>query len=314
MDYGAIGICVAKVSEAEILINNSIDNILITSPVVTLNKLNILASCLSKQPNTMIVVDNYKNLEDLDALGAKLELGIRVLIDLDPGIGRTGINNTDAINFAKYISKYKWLSFEGIQCYAGNLQHIQSYSERKEQSLSIMKSASGVANQLKSNGFNCKILTGTGTGTFDIDCNDTLVTEIQPGSYTVMDVEYNKIESNNNKNFTICSNSMTLLTTVISNNNHNHATVDAGTKAIYIDQNKPDIISHEGLHYDWNGFGDEHGKITADNNVNLPSYSDVLELIGPHCDPTINLYDYFYIVEDGIVIDVWEIDMRGKSQ
>ena len=89
----------------------------------------------------------------------------------------------------------------------------------------------------------------------------------------------------------------------------------SGTKSIYFDiKNKPKIISQQGLHYDWGGFGDEHGKITADAPFVLPETGEVLELIVPHCDPTINLYDKFYIVQDGAVVDIWDIDLRGKSQ
>ena len=86
-------------------------------------------------------------------------------------------------------------------------------------------------------------------------------------------------------------------------------------KGIYVHATyKPKIINYNGLHYDWNGFGDEHGKITADAGITLPANGEVLELIVPHCDPTINLYDYFFIIENDKVIDVWDIDLRGKAQ
>ena len=315
IEYGAIGVCVAKVSEAEVLINNGINNVLITSPVITSNKLNRFQKCLQKSPGTLLVVDNENNLKDLNLLGENIQTKVNVLIDLNSGIGRTGINNEKVIAFAQLISTYPWLKLVGVQCYAGNLQHIHSYQERKERSLKVMKAASGVVRQLNEHGFNCNILTGTGTGTYDIDMQDTLVTEIQPGSYTVMDVEYREIESEFNSKFNTFTNAMSLLTTVISSNNENHVTVDAGTKGIYVDaHHKPHIINFDGLHYDWNGFGDEHGKITADAGFKLPVNLDVIELIVPHCDPTINLYDYFYIIENDIVIDVWDIDLRGKSQ
>lgn len=112
-----------------------------------------------------------------------------------------------------------------------------------------------------------------------------------------MDVEYGIIGSKtDSSSFTTFKPAMTLLTTVISSNRKEHVTVDSGTKSIYFDtQNKPKIINHKGLHYDWGGFGDEHGKITAEKNCKLPKSGEVLELIVPHCDPTINLYDKFYI-------------------
>ncbi|WP_367607389.1 DSD1 family PLP-dependent enzyme [Legionella sp. W05-934-2] len=315
IDYGAIGVCATKVSEAEVLINHEINKILITSPVVTPTKLKRLSYCIQKSSEVMVVVDNLGNANDLNELGKQLNKPIKVLIDLDSGIGRTGIKNSEAVDFAKQLSHYPFLALSGIQCYAGNLQHIQSYQERKQRSLMVMKQASLILKQLREAGFQCDILTGTGTGTYDIDCQDTLITEIQPGSYTVMDVEYFEIESEHGKKFNTFAHSMTLLSTVISSNRKEHVTVDSGTKGIYVDNHhKPIIVNHEGLIYDWNGFGDEHGKIMATNGGPLPLNGTVLEMIVPHCDPTINLYDHFYMTQNDVVIDVWQIDMRGKAQ
>jgi len=316
MKYGAIGISAAKVSEAEGLIHAGLKNILITSPVVAHHKIKRLMDCVEKAPDTLVVVDNEQNLHDLNEAAQAIQTKINVLIDLDPGLGRTGINPEIAFDFALKVMQLQWLNLRGIQCYAGNLQHINSYEERKNRSLQVMEMASNVVKLLKKYGIPCDILTGTGTGTYDIDVEASEVTEIQPGSYAVMDVEYGLIGSKKERSsFTTFKPAMTLLTTVISSNRREHVTVDSGTKSIYVDtKTKPRIISHKGLHYDWGGFGDEHGKITADKNCELPKNGTVIELIVPHCDPTINLYDKFYIVENGMVTDIWEIDLRGKSQ
>ena len=316
IEYGAIGVSVAKVSEAITLINKGISNILITSPVISKNKILQLLLCIKKAPETIVVVDNEENLIDLNLAGESINQQINVLIDLDSGIGRTGINPSRALDFGLKINKYKWLNLVGVQCYAGNLQHIKSFNERKKLSLQIMQNASETVQTLRRNGLQCLILTGTGTGTYDIDVEATEITEIQPGSYAVMDVEYMNIGSKfNNNSFNTFKQSMSLLTTVISSNRDEHVTVDAGTKSIYIDiMHKPEIISHTGLQYSWGGFGDEHGKITSNHQTSLPKIKEVLELIVPHCDPTINLYDNFFIIDKGVVVDVWQIDLRGKSQ
>ncbi len=142
------------------------------------------------------------------------------------------------------------------------------------------------------------------------------VTEVQPGSYTVMDAQYRQIgSSESNAEFATYLPAITLLTTVISANKQSHVTLDAGLEALYYDATPPIVISHPGLAYEWGGFGDEHGKLVKTVEAcNLPAYLDLVELIVPHCDPSINLFDRFYIVENDKVIDVWEIDMRGKSQ
>ncbi|WP_019218257.1 alanine racemase [Legionella tunisiensis] len=264
----------------------------------------------------MLVVDNEENIAELATAAASINQKMNVLLDLDPGIGRTGIKPELALPLATTIVNSKWLNFLGVQCYAGNLQHIFSYRERQEHSLKTMQQASEIVQRLKKAGLPCSILTGTGTGTYDIDSAAAEITEIQPGSYAVMDVDYARIGSKENPHqFTTFQHAMTLLTTVISANRQEHVTVDAGTKALYFDPvNKPKIISHSHLNYDWGGFGDEHGKITAQNNVPLPVNKEILELIVPHCDPTINLFDKFYITRNDTVIDVWDIDARGAAQ
>lgn len=315
IEYGAIGISAAKLSEAEGLINKGIRNILITSPIVTREKINRLMTCVQRAPETIIVVDNERNLYDLNEAAKAVSSKINVLVDIDPGIGRTGVRLDCTLSFALKIREHHSLNLVGIQCYAGNLQHVASYEERKNLSLNIMRNACNLAQRFREHSLNCSIVTGTGTGTYDIDI-EAGVTEIQPGSYTVMDVEYSAIGSKEQSDcFHTFKPAMTLLTTVISSNRTEHVTVDAGTKSIYVDKkHHPIIISHKYLEYDWGGFGDEHGKITALNHAPLPTNGDVIELIVPHCDPTINLFDKFYIVENDRVIDVWDIDLRGKAQ
>jgi D-serine deaminase-like pyridoxal phosphate-dependent protein len=128
-----------------------------------------------------------------------------------------------------------------------------------------------------------------------------------------MDAEYYTIGSSENAtHFKKFKPAMTLLTTVISVNHGDSVTCDAGWKALYQVPTKPIILHPEGCEYDW--FGDEHGKITAKHQAALPSLEDKLELMVAHCDPTINMFDEFYVTENDIVTDIWPIDMRGKSQ
>lgn len=313
---GAIGISAAKVSEAKVLAENNLPGILITSPVVTKQKISNLMDCIKLRNDLMVVVDHLDNVDYLNNLARNNNLIVNVLIDIDPGIARTGVKFDDVLDFAKELQKYQHIKMQGIQCYAGNLQHIHSYQARSNASLAVMNRAGVIAKSLKEINILCDIVTGSGTGTFDIDINEKAVSEIQPGSYIVMDVEYGEIGSKENINgFTMFENAMTLLTSVISTNDTRHVTVDAGWKALYINDLKPNVISHPWLSYDWGGFGDEHGKITCNQkDKKLPKLGELLELIVPHCDPTINLFDKFYITENNIIIDEWPIDMRGKSQ
>lgn len=316
--HGAIGVSAAKLGEVEKLVKANIPGILITSPVITPVKINRLVNCIKQSPDILLVTDSKHNITDLNLIAQKNNLYINLLIDLNSGIGRTGVNTPEqALELAKLIHlESSNLILMGIQCYAGNLQHISNYHQRKFDSMSIMQYAGSIVELFKNNNFPCPILTGSGTGTYDIDMEVSQVTEVQPGSYTVMDMEYQLIGSRESQNhLTRFEPAMTMLVTVISANQDTHVTVDAGTKALYFDANtQPKIISHAGLHYNWSGFGDEHGKITADPGITLPKAGEVLELIVPHCDPTINLFDEFYIAENNKIIDCWKIDMRGKCR
>ncbi len=150
IEAGAIGISAAKLSEAEVLIDQGISNILITSPIVSAPKLNRLTQYLKKAPELLLVLDNIENADALNQIGHTLNKTIQVLIDLDPGIGRTGISPKDALDFARSLQKKSWLNVQGIQCYAGNLQHVSDYHERKALSLKTMEMASDTFRSLKS--------------------------------------------------------------------------------------------------------------------------------------------------------------------
>lgn len=311
--YGAMGISAAKVSEAYVLAKNGFKNTLITSPVVTETKIRVLMECLHHDPDIIVVVDNLENVAELNAFAKNQNQILSILIDLDPHVGRTGIAFDDAVQFAHALTDFSHINLAGIQCYAGNLQHITNYQDREKASTDVMTKAANVMRELKTSGYNCDILSGSGTGTYYIDLLHPDVTEIQPGSYTMMDAEYSAIGSHEHPTqYKKFKPALTLLSTVISVNHGMQVTCDAGWKALYEVPTKPIILQPEGYEYSW--FGDEHGKITPVNHTTLPMLGDRLELMVAHCDPTINMYDEIFVTENDVIIDVWPVDMRGKGQ
>lgn len=309
LKHGAAGICAAKVSEAYELAKTGVTGILISSPVVTENKISTLLKVLELAPETLLVVDNIDNAILLNSTMMVNNKTLNVLLDIDSGQLRTGVSPDKAVELATQIDQLSHLNFMGIQCYAGHMQHIKDFDERKAQSTAVLQRAGQIKQQLLQTGIACHIQTGSGTGTFFMDADIDTVTEIQPGSYTVMDKEYLDITFADGA----FEQAMTMLTTVISTNHNTHVTVDAGTKAMYVVDTKPQVKKPNGLNYDW-VFGDEHGKITAKEGFELPKLGEVLELVVAHCDPTINLFDHVYITQNDIVIDRWEINLRGKAQ
>jgi D-serine deaminase-like pyridoxal phosphate-dependent protein len=315
VEAGAIGVCAAKISEAEVLVKEGLENVLITGPVVTPKKIDRFLDLLTISPSLMVVVDHPDNIDLIDTELKARSMTMNVLLDVDVGLHRTGIKPSDALALAEKIVSNPNLCFQGIQAYAGQVQHIRSYDQRKNSSHQCLEDAVHVFRELQSSIPSCTIFSASGTGTFDIDLAIPEISELQVGSYVCMDAEYLKIESKENRSrFSSFDPALRLLTTVISANHDNFVTVDAGLKSLYKDGGKPQIIMPEksGWQYDW--FGDEYGLITCSDNSKLPIIGNVLELVTSHCDPTINLFDRYFLTRGENVIGTWAIDLRGCSQ
>jgi D-serine deaminase-like pyridoxal phosphate-dependent protein len=315
MEAGAVGICVAKVSEAEVLVQCGLKGTLITSPVVTDYKIIRLMECLSLDPELMVVVDNLSNAQKLSDEARRRGLRQNVLLDLDPGMGRTGVPFKDGLSTGQSIASLPGLRLRGVQCYAGHVQHISSFEERLSTSLAWMGEAADVVRHLRGKGLPCEIFTGSGTGTFDIDIRVPDLTDLQAGSYTMMDAEYLSIGSwENPSRFEKFSPALTLLTSVVNTSHEDHVTVDAGLKALYHDGATPYVLTpvSPGLEYSWRG--DEHGQISFPPGSARFELGDVVELVVSHCDPTVNLFDFLYVTRKDMVTDVWPVDMRGKCR
>ncbi len=315
MAAGAVGVCAAKVSEAAGLIEGGVDDVLITAPVVGRMKIEKLMWCKGRSEKVAVVVDNANNARDLNDAAKERGVVLDVLIDLDGGLGRTGVAYGDAVELGKVVDGLVGLRLCGVQCYAGHLQHIQSYEERRCESLECMSRAAEVVEAFEAAGMRCDVFTGTGTGTYDIDCEVERLTDMQVGSYVFMDAEYLAVESKRDvTGFAGFDTSLTLMSTVVSANHEGYVTIDAGLKSLYHHGGMPRVVKlgNQGLMYDW--FGDEYGKISGGEERIGLELGQKVELVVSHCDPTVNLFDWLYVVRDGRVVDIWRIDLRGCSQ
>lgn len=312
-----VGVCVAKVSEAAALVDAGIKDILITSPVVTATKISRLFACAAEAPGLIVVVDNFDNAKQLNDEAVERGIKLKVLVDLDPEMGRTGIAYDKGLGLGKFVVEQPGLELKGIQCYAGTVQHIESFEERRNESQRRMRLAAEVFHQFKDAGLNCEIFTGTGTGTFNIDCDIPEMTDFQVGSYCVMDAEYTNIGSQDNPDkFDTFKPALTVLSSVVSVNRDDFVTVDAGLKTIYFTPHAPPqvIYPNQGGKWSYAWFGDEQGRIYFPSPELKPALGSVVELSASHCDPTINLFNSIYVTRGDKVIDCWDIDLRGKSQ
>jgi D-serine deaminase-like pyridoxal phosphate-dependent protein len=311
MAAGAVGICAAKVSEAFVLVNAGIDKVLVTSAVLSPAKISLLAE-LSRQAEVDVVVDSVAGFEALEAaLSADDQIG--VLVDLDVELGRTGTRSDDeALALAERISASPAMQFRGVQHYAGHLMHIEGFEKRRDRSLSLWDTVAGRVQKLAEAGFPCDVVTGCGTGTFNIDCDLDVVTDLQVGSYIFMDQEYRLIGGAAGDLFDDFEVSLTVATTAISQPMGAKAvTVDGGYKVFASDSVNPEPLDVADSRFRF--FGDEHGVLLLPEGSQQPTLGSLQRFITPHCDPTVNLHDAFWVHDDDEVYSRWPISARGCS-
>jgi D-serine deaminase-like pyridoxal phosphate-dependent protein len=311
---GAIGVCCATISEAEVMLAGGITKLLITSPVVTDDKiLRLLAMC-QKSSEVEIVVDYIQGADRISELAGEMKLNIGVLVDLDPGMGRTGIEpGQKALELVRHIGEAcPNLTFNGLQMYIGNCMHVQGFEKRRDKYLHLISKGIETKELLESNGIQVPVFSGGGTGTYDIDAELGALTDLQAGSYAFMDVEYRDIGGQGTETFVDFEPSLFSLVTAISKPQERLITVDAGIKCLATDTGYPEFRDVEGATYHFGG--DEHGIIQLNNSSRQINLGDRLSVITPHCDPTVNLYDYYYPYRQGMVTEIWPISARGRSQ
>ncbi|RPJ61432.1 MAG: DSD1 family PLP-dependent enzyme [Acidobacteria bacterium] len=309
---GAIGACAAKLSEAEVFARSGITGILITTAVIGKYKIERLIKLAARHPDTIICLDNPKNASDLNDAARAARIRLNVAIDLM--LGRTGIPVREpAAGLAEIIASLSNLKLAGLQAYSGTSSHVIGFEARRSHSQEAMAKAVQTRQMIEKEGIPCPLLTGGSTGTYNIDSEMDGITEIQPGSFIFMDLDYNRIGGQNGDVYTDFQNSLTVRATVVSKPENNVAIVDAGLKAFSTDKPfVPQALGIRGVTYSW--AGDEHGRLNlADASRDL-NPGDRLEFIVPHCDPSVNLYDRLYCVRGESVEAVWAITARGMSQ
>ncbi|MCY3860292.1 MAG: alanine racemase [Gammaproteobacteria bacterium] len=310
IDHGAIGICCATISEAEHLAD-SVNSILITSPLALHRHVERISALRERVAELICVVDSPAMIPHFEkTFDATRPLD--VLVDLDPDMHRTGIEiGVKAFALARSLYESPSFNFRGAQCYAGNIMHVESIGQRTRRSHELWERVATFKRQLENQRIPCPIVTGGGTGTFDIDWQAGVATELQAGSYPFMDLEYMNIEWDHEGNLPF-EPSLFVLTTVVSANTPGNVTTDAGLKAFSTDSVRPKI--HAGIEKEATYVfkGDEHGGLVFEDATESIAIGTQMLITPPHCDPTINLYDHFTLVnEDLQILDTLSIDARS---
>jgi 3-hydroxy-D-aspartate aldolase len=311
---GAIGVCVAKVGEAEVMAAAGIRNLLITTEVVGREKIGRLLGVLVRQPETLVVVDHQDNVRELGEAVEGAGRVLNVLVDVDVGGRRTGVQPGEpALALARAVQHEPALNLRGLQGYAGQCAHVVSFEERRRASRRWMSRLMKTRELFEKHGLPVDIVTGGSSGTFNIDSELEGLTELQSGSYCVMDLDYHRIGGRHGSTYDDFEMALTVLTTVISVPSDGMAMVDAGLKSFSTDKPfVPEAVEWPGVEYSW--AGDEHGRLTLTEPGRLPRLGDRIEFFPPHCDPTVNLYDRIHAMRGDKLEAVWDIAARGRSQ
>ena len=307
MRAGAVGVCAATIREAEAMAAAGVKGVLITSEMVGRERIERLVRLTQKAADTASVVDNVAHAEQLNDAAAAAKIKLNVMIDIDPGMHRTGILPGDqAVALAEKIKKLPGLSLAGAQCYSGASAHVVGFETRRAHSEKALAPAFETVARLKKMGIPVDTVSGGSTGTYNIDPALKGLTELQAGSYIFMDVEYRNIGGKGGAVYDDFSQSLTVIATVVSRNHAGLATVDAGFKAFATDRGYgPDVKGVTGVKYHFGG--DEHGMLELEKPSREIRLGDRLEFIVPHCDPNVNLFDRIYCLRGEKLEAVWSI-------
>jgi D-serine deaminase-like pyridoxal phosphate-dependent protein len=304
---GAVGVCCQKVSEAEALVEGGIKDILISNEVVGAPKIARLAE-LSRHARIGVCVDNPENLRQIENSAAKLD----VYVELELGMGRCGIAPGEpAAALAREIARSRHLRFGGLQAYHGRAQHLRSMDERRAVIAEASRKVLMTKSILEKSGVSCPVVTGAGSGTFMFEAESGAWDELQPGSYIFMDADYARNEWS--APLPRFEHALFVLCTAMSRPAADVAIVDAGLKASSVDSGMPGVWNRPGLAY--TKASDEHGCVQALPGAAVPAavpaLGEKLLLVPGHCDPTVNLYDWYVCVRAGVVEALWPITGRG---
>lgn len=305
---GAIGVTCAKLGEAEAVIHAGIRDVLIANQIVGPHKIARLIN-LAKHSEIMVAVDNSQNVQAISEAAAAKGATVRMLVEVNIGMNRCGVESgKPALELAEQIRQSPNLIFEGLMGYEGHTVAKPDQAERDTAAREAIQRLVDAKHYLEKHSVEVAIMSGGGTGTFNITGSIPEMTEVQAGSYVFMDSTYRNVQGAGDQ--FDCS--LSVLATVVSRPSAERMIVDTGLKVLAKEFGIPQPVNLDGV--EMTGLSEEHGTIlVSDENFALTP-GDKLEILPSHCCTTVNLHDRYYGIRNGIVESVWDITARGKAQ
>lgn len=298
------GVTCATVSEAEVAAGVC-DDILIANEPIGVGKADRIAA-LARRAAVTIAIDSVAGLGDIAGAAARAGTTVGVLVDLNVGQTRCGLTprSADVVALAKRVASTQGVRLRGVMGYEGHVVSVANRQEREEATRKAMAGLVDTARMLRAEGLPCDIVSAGGTGTYDISGRIDGITEIQAGSYVLMDTDYGRLDLPFEQAFWI-------LGTIISRPEPTRCVADCGHKSMTKDHGLPTLRDIPGasvvaLH-------DEHATITVPADCGI-QVGDLVRLRPSHIDPTMNLHDVIYAIDGEQVVDVWPIAARGYPE
>lgn len=311
---GAVGVCCQKVAEAEIMVAGGIDNVLVSNEVAGARKLARLAA-LAQRAKIGICVDNADNIEEIEQAAAGAGARIDIMVEIDVGGRRCGVApGTAAARLAERVAAARHLRFAGLQAYYGSAQHVREATERRELIARAVAHVGDTLVALKAVGLEASIISGAGTGTYEHEAASGVYNELQAGSYVFMDADYARNKRADGAPMTGFAHALFVYATVMSAPAPERRVLDAGLKALAVDSGMPVPWQLPGALYVRPS--DEHGNLDVSACSAPPARGDKVLLLPGHCDPTVNLHDW-YVGVRGLsgphprVEQLWPVAARG---
>lgn len=308
---GSIGVCAATVGEAEALVVAGIGDILITSTFTQPSKMERAASLAASGARIGVVADDPTIVDELAAVASRRGVTLEVHVDVDLGRKRNGVTSVEqALAVARRIAAHASLSLAGLQTYASHISHVPDFAERLHQSHRSAETIRRIRDALIGDGHEVSTVTGGSTGTLLIDVGLDCYTELQAGSYVFNDVEYLDVDFDGQKS-RVFDPALFVRVSVIGRNVPDRVTCDGGNKQFSAKGTLPGFLIPPAPGAIYRPDSDEHGIIELPAGVEQPPLGAAFEVVVPHCDPTVNLYNHFHVVEGDTLVDIWPVDARG---
>lgn len=327
VELGAVGLCCQTVGEAEAFARAGIADLLVTAPVPPWGAPR-LAAVAAAGTRVAAVADSPAQVERLGAAAVAAGTTLGVLVDVNIGMHRAGASPDDAPTLINAMSAAPGLRWEGVQCYLGHLQHQKQ--DRAAAHAAAQARLKALVDDLRAAGLPPALVTGGGTGTYALDLAGGVFNEVQCGSYAVMDRDYHDCGGPEGR--WPFAPALLLAATVVSARHKSHVTVDAGLKALAFDSGPPRIVTGAPAGSQFRPAGDEHGTVLHPSALprlgggesvdaldadamlpwptDAPREADIVWLQPGHCDPTIALYDRFWVADEDGRLEAWPVDAR----